>query len=60
MKYLVLTGFLLLTGCGSFYRFSAHITGYQRECVAGVYYLQFPSGATVEYTEEGKVKTCKE
>ena len=31
----------------------------QRFCVNGVSYLQFPSGVTVEYTPDGKIKTCK-
>ena len=34
--------------------------GYARVCVAGVSYLQFTSGATVEWTPAGKVKTCAE
>ena len=33
---------------------------YARICVAGVSYIQFTSGASVEWTPAGKVKTCSE
>jgi hypothetical protein len=33
---------------------------WSRLCVASVSYLQFPSGATVEWTPANKVKTCNE
>jgi hypothetical protein len=33
-------------------------TGWSRVCVGGVSYLQFTSGASVEWTPAGKVKTC--
>lgn len=45
-------------GCGNFSRTTAQLTGYSRQCVGGVSYLQFPSGVTVEYLPDGKVKTC--
>lgn len=47
-----------LAGCGAMERSVATWTGWSRVCVAGVSYLQFTSGASVEYTPEGKVKTC--
>jgi hypothetical protein len=34
--------------------------GWSRVCVAGVSYVQFKSGASVEWTPAGKVKTCSE
>ena len=34
--------------------------GWSRVCVGGVSYLQFTSGASVEWTPAGKVKTCTE
>ena len=34
--------------------------GWSRVCVGGVSYLQFTSGASVEWTPAGKVKTCSE
>jgi hypothetical protein len=33
---------------------------WSRACVAGVSYLQFPSGVSVEWTPAGRVKTCTE
>lgn len=49
-----------LTGCGWFDRNVAAITGGPTEtCVDGVAYLQFTSGATVKYTKDGKIATCK-
>jgi hypothetical protein len=33
---------------------------WSRVCVAGVSYLQFPSGVSVEWTAAGRVKTCTE
>jgi hypothetical protein len=35
-------------------------SGWSRVCVAGVSYLQFTSGASVEWTPAGKVKACSE
>jgi hypothetical protein len=34
--------------------------GWSRQCVAGVSYLQFTSGVSVEWTPAGKVKSCSE
>ena len=34
--------------------------GWSRQCVAGVSYLQFTSGVSVEWTPASKVKTCRE
>ncbi len=48
-----------IAGCGGLSRGCAKLTGYDRVCIGGVSYLQFTSGVTVEYTPEGKVKTCK-
>ena len=39
---------------------TATTPGWSRICVAGVSYLQFASGASVEWTPAGKVKTCSE
>ena len=60
MKYAIVLGLaLLLSGCGWFDRYVvANVSGYSRSCIEGVSYLQFPSGVTVEYTKEGKIKTC--
>ena len=59
-KYMVIFAFsYILASCGSFSRFVGKVTGFSRICVDGVSYLQFTSGASVEYTMEGKVKNCK-
>jgi hypothetical protein len=39
---------------------TAATPGWSRQCVAGVSYLQFTSGVSVEWTPAGKVKTCSE
>lgn len=49
---------LLLAGCGSFSRSCANFTGHDVSCIDGVSYLQFPSGATVKYTRDGRVEAC--
>jgi hypothetical protein len=38
----------------------AAVTPWTRVCVAGVSYLQFASGVSVEWTPAGRVKTCTE
>lgn len=48
-----------LGGCGWFERkVTANLTGYAVSCVDGVAYLQFPSGVTVQYDRNGRIKTC--
>jgi hypothetical protein len=37
---------------------SASTETWSRVCVAGVSYLQFTSGASVEWTAAGRIKTC--
>lgn len=59
MKYTALIiAALLLTGCGRVSRIEANITGHSVECVGGVNYIQFPSGATVMYNTDGTIKGC--
>jgi hypothetical protein len=49
----------MLGGCGWFDRtFISNVKGHSKECIEGVSYLQFPSGVTVQYTSDGKIKTC--
>ena len=48
-----------LAGCGWFDRkVTANITGYSTSCIEGVRYLQFPSGVTVQYHPDGRIRTC--
>lgn len=47
-----------LSGCGGLSRATAKFTGYDKTCVDGVSYIQFTSGATVQYGRNSKVVTC--
>lgn len=60
-KLLIIGLMLLATGCGRADRWFAGITGSAtKECVDGVQYLQFTSGASVAYDKTtGGVKLCK-
>jgi len=50
---------VVMTGCGRADRWWAGITGSaSSECVDGVSYLQFTSGASVAYNKDGSIKTC--
>lgn len=49
---------IALTGCGSWGRLSATVTGHSEACIDGVIYLQFASGATVKYNRDGTIATC--
>lgn len=60
VKKTILVGFLLLLGsCGKIDRTLAHIKGAQEICFKGVEYVQFASGASVEYGPDGHVVMCK-
>lgn len=47
-----------LGACGSFERDVAKFKGHSQQCVDGVMYLQFASGATVKYRPDGRIWTC--
>ncbi len=49
---------LTLTACGKVSRMEASLTGNSVECIQGVKYIQFTSGVTVMYNQDGTVKTC--
>lgn len=61
MKLLILSlSIVLLSGCGALDRFGAYLTGNaSEECMNGVRYYQFTSGASVAYNEDGSVVKCK-
>lgn len=60
VKKIVLVGFLLVLGsCGQIDRSLAHIKGAQEICFKGVEYVQFASGASVEYGPDGQIVSCK-
>ena len=47
----------LLTACGAWDRGVAQMTGSAISCIDGVQYLQFASGVTVKYKQDGTVST---
>lgn len=57
-KLILITAVLTLSGCGSFDREIAKLTGYANSCIDGVLYYQFASGVTVAYNKDGSIKTC--
>lgn len=60
MKSIILiASVLFLSGCGAINRMVASTLGVARECVNGVSYLQFPSGAALEVDINGKPVCCK-
>lgn len=61
MKKVLAVGALvvLLTGCGAWDRSVAQLTGVAESCHDGVVYLQFTSGVTVKYNQNGGVVACK-
>lgn len=58
MRFIMLVC-LGLTGCGAYSREVAKWTLYNKVCVEGVSYIQFPSGASPDMTLDGKIKACK-
>lgn len=58
MRILAIALWLSISGCGNFDRHVANITGSSESCIDGVKYIQFPSGASVKYTKDGKIATC--
>ena len=48
----------MLTACGQVDRGIAQLTGSAVSCIAGVEYIQFTSGVTVKYKQDGTVATC--
>lgn len=58
MRTVLLLCLVVLAGCGKFERGVAKVKGHSQQCVDGVMYLQFSSGATVKYRPDGSVWTC--
>lgn len=50
---------ILLTGCGSVSKDIAKLTGYDIVCVHGVNYIQFSSGVSVMYNQDGTISKCE-
>jgi hypothetical protein len=55
---LLLAMMFMANSCGSCSRGIANLTGYDKICIDGVEYLQFPSGVTPAYFPDGRIKTC--
>ena len=55
----VLLAAAVAAGCGRVERDIAGLTGFSRICIDEVLYYQFTSGASVAYTPDGKIRTCK-
>ncbi len=58
MKRLIIAIILGLTGCGYVNKSCATFSGAESLCHKGVSYVQFPSGASVEYNVDGTIKLC--
>jgi hypothetical protein len=56
--FIVLFG-VLVSSCGWVERKMATYTGHSSICVEGVKYIQFTSGASVAYNQDGTIQTCK-
>ena len=56
----ILAVLLTLTGCGWLNRQIGYVTGYSLLCITetNVVYVQFPTGAAVLVTADGKPKAC--
>jgi hypothetical protein len=49
----------LMFGCGNLSKAKAGITGYDEVVVDGVVYIQFTSGVTVKYNQDGTICRSK-
>jgi hypothetical protein len=49
---------LSLSGCGSWHKAVADTTGWDKVCVDGVTYLQFPHGVTPQRTMSHSFVSC--
>jgi hypothetical protein len=58
MKFALLALLVSIASCGNVDRGVAKLTGSSESCIDGVKYIQFPSGASVKYTRDGKIATC--
>jgi hypothetical protein len=59
MKIPVIALLVWITGCARFDLLVPHPTKLSESCIDGVKYIQFPSGASVKYTTDGRVSTCE-
>ena len=60
IKLILIAALFMIMDCGKWDRLKASYTGSAFECVEGVKYIQFTSGATVMYNQDGTIKTCED
>jgi len=67
MKYVIVRKVLIcaaalaalsVAACGQMDRSMANLTGHSEQCIDGVKYVQFSSGASVKYKKDSTVETC--
>ena len=58
-RLILLFALASLSACGQANRGIAMVSGNSKTCIDGVEYIEFASGASVAYTPDGKIKTCK-
>jgi hypothetical protein len=59
MRLIFMTAMSVLSACSVGERINTAVTGHSTQCIDGVEYVQFASGASVAYTPDGKVKSCR-
>ncbi|UZR29871.1 hypothetical protein [Methylococcus mesophilus] len=58
MRLILIAAMSVLSACAVGERINTAVTGHTTQCIDGVEYVQFPSGASVAYSPDGKVKGC--
>ncbi len=59
MKKFIILSLLFTVNCGWWNKKVASVTGYSKECVDGVTYLQFASGVVIQRDKNDKIIECK-
>lgn len=58
-RKIIIVAMSVLSACAVGERINTAVTGHTTQCIDGVEYVQFASGASVAYSPDGKVKTCR-
>ncbi|CAI8871701.1 hypothetical protein [Methylococcus capsulatus] len=59
MRMILMVATSVLSACAVGERINTAVTGHTTQCIDGVEYVQFASGASVAYSPDGKIKTCR-
>ncbi|QXP83728.1 hypothetical protein [Methylococcus sp. Mc7] len=59
IRLILIAATSVLSACSVGERINTAVTGHSTQCIDGVEYVQFASGASVAYSPDGKVKTCR-